>query len=72
MGPFDASTVTKHFKRTFAEATLNEMGKAARLCQRERAVTPWRLMLALIEAFSSATELRPVKWCNSVSALSFS
>jgi hypothetical protein len=31
------------------------MGKATRLCRREREVTPWRLMLSLIEAFSSAT-----------------
>ena len=55
MGQFDASTVTKQFKRTFDETTLNEMGKSARLCQRQREVTPWRLMLSLIEAFSSAT-----------------
>ncbi len=55
MGPFDASTVTKQFKRTFKESTLNEMGKATRLCRREREVTPWRLMLSLIEALSSAT-----------------
>ena len=55
MGRFDASTVTMQFKRTFNEATLNEMGKAARLCQRERAVTPWRLMMSLVEALSSTT-----------------
>ena len=55
MGRFDANTVTRQFKRTFSQSTLNEMGKAARLCQREREVTPWRLMLTLIESFSSAT-----------------
>ena len=53
MGPINANTVTKQFERTFNQCTLNKMGKAARLCQREREVTPWRLMLSLIEAFSS-------------------
>ena len=55
MGQFDANTVSKQFKRTFEECTVNEMGKSARLCQRQREVTPWRLMLSLLEAFSSAT-----------------
>jgi len=55
VGHFDANTVTRQFKRTFSESRLNAMGKAARLCQREREITPWRLMLSLIEAFSSAT-----------------
>ena len=53
MGHFDANTVTRQFKRTFDESKLNAMGKATRLCQREREVTPWRLMLSLVEAFSS-------------------
>ena len=55
MGRFDANTVTRQFKRTLDESTLNAMGKTARLCQREREITPWRLMVSLIEAFSSAT-----------------
>lgn len=55
MGHFDASTASEQFKRVFKESTLNEMGKATGLCRREREVTPWRLMLSLIEAFSSAT-----------------
>ena len=55
MGHYDANTVTKQFKRAFKEATLNAMGKSARLCQREGEVTPWRLMLSLIEAFASST-----------------
>ena len=55
MGQYNANTVTEQFKRTFKESTLNAMGKASRLCQREREVTPWRLMLALVEAFSNAT-----------------
>lgn len=53
MGPFEASTVMKQFKRTFDEASLNELGKATRLCRREREVTPYRLMLALIESFAT-------------------
>ncbi len=55
MGRFEVSTVVQRFKRTFDEASLNELGKAARLCRREREATPYRLMLALLEAFSSAT-----------------
>jgi hypothetical protein len=47
--------VTKQFKRTFAEASLNELGKATRLCRREREATPYRLMLALVESFASGT-----------------
>jgi len=45
--------VVKQFKRTFDESSLNELGKATRLCQREREATPYRLMLALVEAFAS-------------------
>ena len=48
-----ASTVTKQFKRTFDEASLNELGKATRLCRREREATPYRLMLTLIESFAA-------------------
>lgn len=55
MERIEASTVVKQFKRTFDESSLNELGKATRLCRREREVTPWRLMLSLIEAFSSTT-----------------
>ncbi len=55
MGRFDANTVTKQFKRVFAESSLNALGKATGLCRREREVTPWRLMLSLLEAFSSST-----------------
>ena len=47
------STVTRQFKRTFDEGTLNELGKRTRLCQRERTVTPFRLALSLIEVFAS-------------------
>ena len=49
----EVSTVTKQFIRTFDEASLNELGKATRLCRREREATPYRLMLALLESFST-------------------
>lgn len=53
MGHIDASTVVKQFKRTFDESSLNELGKATRLCRRERDATPYRLMLALIQSFAA-------------------
>ena len=55
MEHMEISTVTKQFKRTFDEASLNELGKSTRLCRREREVTPYRLMLALIESFATGT-----------------
>ena len=55
MERFEASTVTKQFKRTFDESSLNELGKATRLCRREREATPYRLMLALIGSFAAGT-----------------
>lgn len=55
MGQIDASTVVAQFKSTFGESSLNELGKATRLCRRERDATPYRLMLSLIEAFASGT-----------------
>jgi len=48
----DASTMVRQFKHTFDEESLNELGKATRLCQREREATPYRLMVTLMEAFS--------------------
>jgi hypothetical protein len=47
--------VSRQFKRTFDEASLNELGKATRLCRRERDATPYRLMLTLVEAFATGT-----------------
>jgi len=49
----EASTVTKQFKRTFCEARLNELGKAVRFCLRERTVTPFRLVMGLINVLST-------------------
>lgn len=51
-----ASTVTQQFKRTFGEETLNELGKLARFCRREREITPFRLALSLIESFSGGSK----------------
>ena len=50
-----ASTMTRQFKRSFSEETLNELGKMARFCRRERLVTPFRLALCLIESFSTGS-----------------
>ena len=55
MGQIEANTVSRQFKRTFDESSVNELGKATRLCQREREATPYRLMLTLIESFASGT-----------------
>ncbi len=49
------STMTKQFKRTFNEQALNELGKATRLCRREREATPYRPMLTLIKSFATGT-----------------
>jgi len=51
----EASTVSRQFKRSFDEGSLNELGKATRLCRRERDATPYRLMLTLVEAFATGT-----------------
>ena len=51
----DTSTVVKQFKRTFDESSLNALGKATRLCQREREATRHRLMLTLVECFATGT-----------------
>lgn len=50
----DTRTVVNQFKRSFDEATLNALGKRARLCRRERVVTPHRLALCMIEAFAKS------------------
>lgn len=47
-----ANTVTREFRRSFDEDSLNELGKATRLCQRRRDFAPFRLMLTLAEALA--------------------
>ena len=51
----NVSRISKQFKKTFSEDGLNELGKAVRFCLRERAVTPFRLAMGLIEVFADAT-----------------
>ena len=52
MARINASTMVRQFKHSFDEARLNELGKLARFCQRERVVTPHRLAMTMIEAFA--------------------
>ena len=53
MACISAATMMNRFKRSFNEARLNEIGKLARFCRRERIVTPYRLALSLIEIFAA-------------------
>ncbi|MGK0169898.1 MAG: hypothetical protein ACI9W2_001621, partial [Gammaproteobacteria bacterium] len=53
MERIEVSTATKQFKRTFCESRLNELGKAVRFCPRERTVTPFRLVMGLINVMST-------------------
>lgn len=48
------SKVTKQFKRTFNEASVNELGKAIRFCLRERTVTPFRLVMGLVDVMATS------------------
>ncbi len=48
------STISKQFKKIFAEDGLNELGTAVRFCLRKRAVTPFRLAMGLIEVFADS------------------
>ena len=48
MKQINGTTIAERFKRVFSECELNGLGKAVRYCQRERVVTPFRLMLALV------------------------
>jgi len=50
----NASTVVRQFKRSFDEKMLNALGKASRLCRREREATSYRLTLSLLQAFAGA------------------
>ena len=50
----DTRTVVNPFKRSFDAATLNALGKRARLCRRKRVVIPHRLALYMIAAFAQS------------------
>lgn len=45
--------VTRQFKQVFSETRLNELGKSVGFCQRQREVTPFRLMLSLLNGLSA-------------------
>ena len=44
--------VTRQFKQVFSESRLNDLGKAVGFCQRRREVTPYRLVLSLLNSLS--------------------
>ncbi len=44
--------VSRQLKRTLGKDALNELGRATRFCRRERAISPFRLAVSLIESFS--------------------
>lgn len=45
--------VAERFKSVFSVQELNRLGKAVRYCQRERVVTPFRLVMAMLSSLSS-------------------
>ena len=49
----NGNTVVGRFKRVFSEQELNRLGKEVRYCQRERVVTPFRLVMAMLSTLSS-------------------
>jgi len=49
----NGSTAVGRFKRVFSEQELNRLGKEVRYCQRERVVTPFRLVMAMLSTLSS-------------------
>lgn len=44
--------VTRQFKQVFSESRLNELGKSVGFCHRQREVTPYRLVLSLLNGLS--------------------
>jgi len=48
-----ANMAIRQFKRSFNKDSLNELGRACGFCRREREVTPFRLVLALISCFAT-------------------
>lgn len=47
------NTIMKQFKRIFSEIELNDLGKRLGFCKREREVTPYRLVLGMLDVFSN-------------------
>ena len=48
------SIISKRLKTIFSEETINELGKTVRFSRRNRAITPYRLALAFMEALASS------------------
>lgn len=48
MGRLDLSKIVGQFKRVLSPETLNGLGRAVRLCHRERLITPYRLALSCL------------------------
>lgn len=57
------SMVSGQLTRTLGEGALNDLGRATRFCRRERAITPFRLAVSLLESFSghSANSLADIQ-----------
>ena len=49
----NGNTAVGRFKRAFSEQELNRLGKEVRYCQRERVVTPFRLVMTMLSTLSS-------------------
>ena len=52
MEPQHLMAVTQQFKQVFSEPRLNDLGKAVGFCQRQREITPYRLVLSLLNSLS--------------------
>ena len=50
MKRINGNTIAERFKGVFSEWELNQLGKAVRYCQRERVVTPFRLIVAMVSS----------------------
>jgi hypothetical protein len=48
VGRRDLNKFVDRFKRVLSPQTLNELGRAVRLCRRERIITPYRLALSCL------------------------
>ena len=53
MGRRDLSKFVARFKRVLSPETVNEVGRAVRLCRRERIITPYRLGLSCLASLAT-------------------
>ncbi len=47
------NNVMKKFKQAFSEVELNQLAEQVGFCKRRRTITPYRLMVALVESLST-------------------